>query len=101
MEELIPAAITLTVAGVVLGVTYQRLGHLWFAIGLHAGWVLWVRSYSLFTQDVPGAATRLWGSDIMIDGWLALGVMSLTLVGVLIWLPGGSPQLPQSPGDRA
>jgi membrane protease YdiL (CAAX protease family) len=100
MEELIPAAITLTVAGVALGVTYQRLGHLWFAIGLHAGWVLWVRSYSLFTREVPGAATWLWGSDIMIDGWLALGVMSLTLAGVLIWLPGGSSELPEPPGDR-
>ena len=100
VEDLIPAAITLTVAGGVLGLTYQRLGHLWFAIGLHAGWVLWVRSYSLFTEATPGSATWLWGSDIMIDGWLALGVMSLTLVGVLIWLPGGSPQLPEPTGDR-
>jgi membrane protease YdiL (CAAX protease family) len=91
VAELIPAAITLTVAGVVLGLSFQRLGHLWFAIGLHAGWVLWVRSYSLVTRGVPDVDARFWGGDIMIDGWLALVVMSLTLLGVLLWLPAGSP----------
>jgi membrane protease YdiL (CAAX protease family) len=101
VAELIPAATTLTVAGVALGLSFQRLGHLWFAIGLHAGWVLWVRSYSLVTRGLPDVDTRFWGGDIMIDGWLALVVMSLTLAGVLLWLPGGSRELsPPTPGDR-
>jgi membrane protease YdiL (CAAX protease family) len=101
LAELVPAAITLTVAGVVLGLSFQRLGHLWFATGLHAGWVLWVRSYSFLTRAVPDVDTRFWGGDIMIDGWLALVVMSLTLVAVLLWLPGGSRELSSpAPGER-
>ena len=99
IDELVPACFTLFLAGTVLALSVQRTGGLGFAIGLHAGWVLWVRSYGVLTGPAPGVATPVWGSDIMIDGWLGLAVMSLTLLGVLAWLPQGSHELPRSRGD--
>lgn len=79
-EQIVPGFFNLTVAGVLLALAYQRTGNLYFSIGLHAGWIFWLKSYGAITTDVAGANTWLWGTGKMIDGWLALAVLSLTLV---------------------
>ena len=77
-REALPAMLSLTVVGVALGLAYQRTGDLYFSIGLHAGWVFWLKTYGLVTAAVPntGAAlTRIAGSHKVLDGWLALAVV--------------------------
>ncbi len=53
----------------VLRWAYQRTGALYFSIGLHAGWIFWLKSYKLVTQPAVGANSTLWGTDNLIDGW--------------------------------
>jgi CAAX protease family protein len=78
-HALIPGFFNLTLAGALLALAYQRTGNLYFSIGLHAGWIFWLRSYGMLTVDAPKANHWLWGSDHMIDGWLALVVLAFTL----------------------
>jgi uncharacterized protein len=79
-EQIVPGFFNLTLAGALLALAYQRTGNLYFSIGLHAGWIFWLKSYGALTTDVPNANAWLWGTGKMIDGWLALVVLSLTLV---------------------
>jgi len=79
-QALVPGFFNLTLVGILLGLAYQRTGNLYFSIGLHAGWVFWLKTYGTFTITVPSAATWFWGTNKMIDGWLAL----IVLVAVLI-----------------
>ncbi len=85
-HALVPGFFSLTVAGILLGLAYQRTGNLYFSIGLHAGWIFWLKIYGAFTADVPGAKIWFWGSGKLIDGWLAFFVLAATLV-VLRFLP--------------
>jgi hypothetical protein len=78
---LIPAFFTLFVTGACLALAYQRTGALYFSIGLHAGWIFWLKSYKLVTQPAPGSSAAFWGTDRLIDGWLALAVL-----GVVLWV---------------
>ena len=81
-QQLIPGFFNLTLAGALLALAFQRTGNLYFSIGLHAGWIFWLKSYGVLTSDVPGANLWLWGSGRMIDGWLACVVLALTLVAL-------------------
>ena len=80
--NLAPAGLTLAVGGAVLALAYQRTGSLWFSIGLHAGWVFWLKVFKTVTS--PGAQTTnaFWGTDKLLDGWLALLVMAAVFAGV-------------------
>jgi len=78
-HALVPGFFSLTLAGVLLGLAYQQTGNLYFSIGLHAGWIFWLKLFSAFTAGVPHAAAWFWGTGKMIDGWLAFIVLVLTL----------------------
>jgi len=80
LHELIPGFFNLTLAGILLALAYQRTGNLYFSIGLHAGWIFWLKSYGLFTRQAPGPQSWFWGSSKLIDGWLALLVLISTLL---------------------
>ena len=80
VHALVPDFFNLTLAGVLLGLAYQRSGNLYFSIGLHAGWIFWLKTYGAFTTASPHASTWFWGTGKMTDGWLAL----IVLVGVLL-----------------
>jgi membrane protease YdiL (CAAX protease family) len=86
LQIVIPGFFNLTLAGVILGLAYQKTGNLYFSIGLHAGWIFWLKSYRGITAPVAGANVWLWGSDNLIDGWLALIVLLITWV-VLTRIP--------------
>src|ERR1700722_6307806 len=75
----IPAFLGLTLAGILLGLAYQRTGNLYFSIGLHAGWVFMLKIYGALTADAPDAAIWFFGSGKMIDGWLAFFVLAAIL----------------------
>jgi membrane protease YdiL (CAAX protease family) len=79
LHALVPGFFSLTLAGVLLGLAYQRTGNLYFSIGLHAGWIFCLKIFGTFTTDVPNASVWFWGTGKMIDGWLAFFVLLLTL----------------------
>jgi membrane protease YdiL (CAAX protease family) len=76
---LVPGFFSLTLAGILLGLAYQRTGNLYFSIGLHGGWIFCLKTYGAFTASTPRAAAWFWGTGKMVDGWLALWVLLLTL----------------------
>ena len=78
-SEVLPRFVNLTVAGMLLGLAYQRTGTLWFSIGLHCGWIFCLATYRALTESVQGTSRWLWGSGKMIDGWLALISLVLAL----------------------
>ncbi len=79
-HALVPGFFSLTLVGTLLGLGYQRTGNLYFSMGLHAGWIFWLKTYGVFTVQPPGSSTWFWGTGKMIDGWLAF----MVLVGVLV-----------------
>jgi len=89
VDVLIPAFLNLTLIGILLGLAYQRTGTLYFSIGLHAGWIFWLRAYGNFTRP-PADHTihRFLGTQKLVDGWLTLCVLVITLI-ILISLPLG------------
>lgn len=91
VQTLIPGFFNLTLAGVLLGLAYQRTGNLYFSIGLHAGWIFCLKSYGFLTTETPGADPWFWGTPKMIDGWLALLALAAGLV-VLLRLPWQKPR---------
>jgi len=75
----VPAFFSLILAGTLLGLAYQRTGNLYFSIGLHAGWIFWLKTYGALTASAPRPATCFWGTGKMVDGWLAFVVLAATL----------------------
>lgn len=80
-ERLLPEFLNLTGVGVILAWGFRRTGNLYFSIGLHAGWIFWVKACAVIT--VPAATTNavIWGSRKLIDGWVIL--LALIAAGLL------------------
>lgn len=81
----IPGFFNLPLAGILLGLGYQRSGNLYFSIGLHAGWIFWLKSYVLLTIPLAAAHPAFWGTQKLIDGWLALLVLACALAVLARW----------------
>ena len=75
-HALVPGFFSLTLAGVLLGLAYQRTGNLYFSIGLHAGWIFCLAIYGQITVHAPHTAVWFWGGGKMTDGWLAFFVLA-------------------------
>jgi membrane protease YdiL (CAAX protease family) len=86
VAQLIPAFFTLLLAGWILGMAFQRTGSLYVSIGLHAGWIFWLKSYGFLTKEQPGASQWLWGTNKLIDGWIAVLVLGIVLTSIRYWL---------------
>ncbi len=82
VDELFPTVLALFLAGAILALAVERTGSLWLAIGLHAGWIWWLKGYALITVPVETAATAVWGTGRLVDGWIA----PLLLVVPLVWV---------------
>jgi membrane protease YdiL (CAAX protease family) len=83
LRTLIPAFLSLTLAGVILGLAYQWTGDLSASIGIHAGWIFWLKFYGFATRSVEGADRWFWGTGKLVDGWLALAALIVVLGTVL------------------
>jgi uncharacterized protein len=83
LGQLIPGFINLFIAGLILGLARKRTGLLYFPIGLHAGWIFWLKSYGAVTDQALNTQTWIWGTRKLIDGWAASAVLMLTLWLVL------------------
>lgn len=82
-HQLVPGFFNLSLVGALLALAYQRTGNLYCSIGMHSGWIFWLRGYKVLTREVPAQNVWLFGSDRMIDGWLAGIVLVVTLLGML------------------
>lgn len=78
-RTLVPGFFSLTLAGVLLGLAYQRSGNLYFSMGLHGGWIFCLKLYGHFTAQAPQSTVWFWGSSKMTDGWLAFIVLAVLL----------------------
>lgn len=87
LPRLVPGFFNIFAVGVVLALAYHRTGDLYCSMGMHAGLIFGASVYGALTVRTPGAALATWGSGILIDGWMALLMLSLTGVVLLVWLP--------------
>lgn len=76
---LVPALLNLTLAGVVLALAYHFTGDVLTSIGIHAGWIFWLKFYGYLTKGVPGADPVFWGTRKLVDGWLAFVALVIVL----------------------
>ncbi len=81
VQTLIPGFINLFIAGMILATAYQITGTLYFSIGLHAGWIFWLKSFGFFTRPIGPATNFFWGTSKLIDGWSAM-----ILLGSLLFI---------------
>ena len=79
IESLIPALPNLFVAGMILALAFRVSGSLCLSVGIHAGWIFWLKTFNFFTQAQPTGNTWLWGSHKLIDGWFPTLVLLATL----------------------
>lgn len=82
LPSLFPGFFNLFLAGWILALVRERSGGLASCIGLHAAWIFWLKIYGSLTVMNPEAHPWIWGSEKLVDGWLALVVLGLTLFGV-------------------
>ncbi|HYH79048.1 MAG TPA: type II CAAX endopeptidase family protein [Longimicrobium sp.] len=82
---LVPALLNLTLAGMVLGLAYHFTGDILTSIGIHAGWIFWLKFYSYLTKGVPGVDPVFWGTRKLVDGWLAFVALAVVL-GIVLWM---------------
>jgi membrane protease YdiL (CAAX protease family) len=92
LEAMIPGFLSLTLAGGLLALAYQRTGNLFCSIGLHAGWIFWLKAYGFLTHSVSDARMWLWGSDKLIDGWFVTVMLAFAGLGVWFFVEQKEPQ---------
>jgi membrane protease YdiL (CAAX protease family) len=85
LKAVVPGFLNLFLAGVILGLFFKRTGNLYFSIGVHAGWIFWLKTYGFFS--VFGENHNVWffGSSKLIDGWITFIVL-LPVTGAVLFL---------------
>ncbi len=84
-NSLIPGFLNLFLAGAILGLFYKRTGNIYYSIGVHAGWIFWLKTYKFFAVFSPQSNQWFFGTSKLIDGWVAFFALSLAFAGVVIW----------------
>jgi membrane protease YdiL (CAAX protease family) len=84
LHALVPGLGSLLLAGAILAVLRERTGGLGASIGLHAGWIFWLKAYGFLTTEVPGADPQVWGTGKLIDGWVAFGLLAVVAIVVQV-----------------
>lgn len=85
VHTLVPALPNLFLAGAILALAFQRTGDLSASLGIHAGWIFWLRYYGYVTREAEGADAWFWGTRKLVDGWLAF-VALVVVLGVVVAL---------------
>jgi hypothetical protein len=83
VSTLVPTFFTLTLAGTILGLGCQRTGTLYFSIGLHAGWIFWLKLFGAVTHPAVEDGNTFWGTGKLVDSWLAM--LLLGLLCAVVW----------------
>ena len=82
-QRVVPGFINMTLVGLLLALAYERTGALYASIGLHGGWIFWLKTYGFMTSPIPNTNTWFWGSNRLIDGWVLLFVLAVCFPIVL------------------
>lgn len=78
---------TLLFVGIILGWGRMRTGALWFSIGLHAGWIVVLKSCSFFYVSTVDHFLRPWWiGDSLRSGILPLLALVVTVMLCGLWL---------------
>ncbi len=77
---IIPTIIGLFLVGVVLSYACLRTNSLYFAIGLHAGWIFLIKTNILFFDHVGTNPRWLYGDSKVVTGALGWGLLITTLL---------------------
>ena len=85
VQTLVPALVNLFLAGAILALAFHWTGDLSASIGIHAGWIFWLRYYGYLTRGAEGADPWFWGTHRLTDGWLAF-VALVVVLGVVLAL---------------
>ena len=83
LDLMIPGFLNLTLTGVLLGFAYHRTGALYLPIGLHAGWIFWLKSYGFLSREGMESGRWFWGTNKLIDGFLA-SVVLIIMLGLFV-----------------
>jgi len=82
------AFVTLALAGMILGWAFAKTRALYLSIGLHAGWVFTLKTYSLLTDGRGADANRWLGGGQLTENVLTWPVL-MAVFGVTVWLCRG------------
>jgi uncharacterized protein len=82
-NALIPGFFNITLVGMMLAWTYQRTGNLYFSIGLHTGWVFWLKLFGFVCIPEKGYNQLFWGTQTLTDGWF--GFFALLVAALVLW----------------
>lgn len=77
--------VTLWLAGLTLGSAFVETKGLYLPMGLHAGWVLTIKSYSFCTRAVPARAPVWWDGGTLVANALLWPVLLVLLI-IVNWL---------------
>lgn len=81
-----PGMPTLAVAGVLLGRFLQRTGSLHLSVGLHSGWVLFIKMRGALTSSLAGSGWLAgWGESRISAGWAGLAAVMVTALACEWW----------------
>lgn len=78
-QRIIPGFLNLWLVGMSLALVFHKSRSIWGAVGMHAGWVFWVKAFGHVFKDIPERSAWFWGGRTLIDGWLVCGILSITL----------------------
>jgi uncharacterized protein len=80
LEKVLPGFLNLMLVGMTLGLVYQRSGTLHYSIGLHAGWIVWMKTFGFITREAESEYSWLLGGGRPVDSWLAFVVLMCILL---------------------
>lgn len=85
-EALVPGFFNIAIVGMMLAWMYQRTGNLYFSIGLHAGWVFWLKLFGFVCVPEKAYNQSIFGTQTLTDGWFAVLALMAAAV-VMYWRP--------------
>jgi len=80
ISSILPSVIGLFLVGVVLSYACLRTKSLYFAIGLHAGWVFLIKANRLFLDHAGKESGWLYGDSKVVTGILGWILLMVTLI---------------------
>lgn len=88
-SALMPGFFNITIVGMMLAWMYQRTGNLYFSIGLHTGWVFWLKLFGFVCRPETPYNQAFWGTQTLTDGWFAVFVL---MAAALVMCPRPKPR---------
>ena len=80
IAETLPLIIGLFIVGVVLSYAYLKTNSLYLSIGLHAGWIFFIKAHRLFFDFVDSKSGWLFGDRRLINGITGWCFLIVTLL---------------------